>query len=138
MATLFEAAAGDANEISQLVDSMLQAAAEEGVALSANAVDFVQQISEDAQLRLILLKQLVEFAAAHGVDFVAEAPLAVETATAVLKALQNYTPSTPISQPIALLFIAASLLFAPSVFKTTGGTLYGDGTVAAVEGIVPF
>src|SRR5438874_11759769 len=98
MATLFEAAAGNANEISQLVDSMLQAAAEEGVALSANAGDVVQQISEDAQLRLILLKQLVEFAAAHGVDFAAEAPLAVETGPAVREALQAYAPSAAVGQ----------------------------------------
>ena len=65
-------------------------------------------------------------------------PLAVETATAILKALQSYTASTSVSQPIVLLFVAAALMFAPSVFKSAGGTLYGDGTVAAVEGIVPF
>ncbi|MEW6277964.1 MAG: type IV secretion protein IcmD [Candidatus Eremiobacterota bacterium] len=33
----------------------------------------------------------------------------------------------PIGTPIALLFIAAALLFLPSILSTTGGTMFGDG-----------
>jgi hypothetical protein len=45
----------------------------------------------------------------------------------------------PIGTPIAMLFVGAALIFIPSVFKTTGTTLFGtSGTVAGVSGITSF
>jgi hypothetical protein len=45
----------------------------------------------------------------------------------------------PIGTPIALIYIAAALIFAPAIFNTIGGTLYGgDGAASGVEGIPQF
>lgn len=44
----------------------------------------------------------------------------------------------PIGTPITLVFIAAALQFAPTIFMVDGATLFGaDGDIAAVDGIVP-
>lgn len=44
----------------------------------------------------------------------------------------------PIGTPIALLFIAAALLFLPTILGVTGATLFGSsgGTVASPSGII--
>ncbi|HVX00036.1 MAG TPA: hypothetical protein VHA52_06355, partial [Candidatus Babeliaceae bacterium] len=57
-------------------------------------------------------------------------------AVAKFKAHKENPTQVPISQPIALIFVAAALLFIPSVFKSLGSTLYGtSGVVAGVSGI---
>ncbi|HEY1975642.1 MAG TPA: hypothetical protein VGG89_03785 [Candidatus Baltobacteraceae bacterium] len=59
-------------------------------------------------------------------------------AVAAILAHENKT-QTPLSTPITFIFVAAALIFAPSVFKSAGGTLYGEtGETSAVEGIMPF
>ena len=46
---------------------------------------------------------------------------------------------SPISTPIALLFISAALMFIPSVFKSAGGTLFGnEATAISTDGIAAF
>lgn len=44
----------------------------------------------------------------------------------------------PIGTPIALVFIAAALLFMPSILSTTGSTIFGSegGSVAGPSGVV--
>lgn len=55
------------------------------------------------------------------------------------KAHKDNPTQIPIGMPIALLFVGAALIFIPSVFKTTGSTLFGgSGTVAGVSGITSF
>ncbi len=55
------------------------------------------------------------------------------------KAHKDNPTQVAISVPIAMLFIAAALLFIPSVFKTTGATLFGSsGTQATISGIASF
>ncbi|MCD6039393.1 MAG: hypothetical protein K0S27_793 [Gammaproteobacteria bacterium] len=55
------------------------------------------------------------------------------------KAHKDNPTQVAISVPIAMLFIAAALLFVPSVFKTTGATLFGaSGAVAGVSGVTSF
>lgn len=55
------------------------------------------------------------------------------------KAHKDNPTQIPIGTPIALLFVGAALIFAPSVFKAGGGTLFKDsGTVAGVSGISNF
>lgn len=54
------------------------------------------------------------------------------------KAHKDNPTQSPISKPIALLFVAAALLFIPSVFKSTGGTLFESGKQAYVSGIDSF
>lgn len=55
------------------------------------------------------------------------------------KAHKDQPTQIPIGQPIALLFIGAGLIFAPTVFSVSGETLFGaSGTVAGVSGITSF
>lgn len=55
------------------------------------------------------------------------------------KAHKDNPTQIPIGTPIALLFVGAALIFAPTVFKVSGSTLFGaSGTVAGVSGITSF
>ena len=55
------------------------------------------------------------------------------------KAHKDNPTQITIGTPIALLFVGAALIFAPTVFKVSGGTLFGSsGTVAGVSGIASF
>ena len=55
------------------------------------------------------------------------------------KAHKDNPTQIPVGTPIALLFVAAALLFMPSVFKASGGTLFGgSGMVAGVSGVTGF
>jgi intracellular multiplication protein IcmD len=58
--------------------------------------------------------------------------------SAIMKFKQHKDNPTqiPIGTPIALLFIAAALLFLPSVLGVAGQTLFGGGTVAGPSGSV--
>lgn len=60
-------------------------------------------------------------------------------AIAKFKAHKDNPTQVPISMPIVFLFVAAALIFAPMVFRSVGGTLYGSsGMVAGVSGITKF
>lgn len=55
------------------------------------------------------------------------------------KAHKDNPTTIPISQPIFMLFVAAALIFIPTVFQVSGATLFGgSGTVAGVSGITKF
>lgn len=57
---------------------------------------------------------------------------------AILKFKQHKDNPTqiPIGTPVALLFVAASLLFLPSILETAGGTLFGsDAKISGVKGV---
>ena len=55
------------------------------------------------------------------------------------KAHKDQPTQIPIGGPIVMLFIGAALIFAPTVFKVGGSTLFGaSGTVAGVSGITSF
>lgn len=55
------------------------------------------------------------------------------------KAHKDNPTQIPIGTPIALLFVGAALIFIPTVFKVSGGTLFGgSGQVAGVSGITSF
>lgn len=56
---------------------------------------------------------------------------------AIMKFKQHKDNPTqvPIGTPIALLFIAAALLFLPSILGTAGQTIFGGGTVASASGV---
>jgi len=60
-------------------------------------------------------------------------------AIAKFKAHKDNPTQVPISQGIALIFIAAALIFIPSIFKTSGGTLFNDETApGTIEGVTSF
>ena len=55
------------------------------------------------------------------------------------KAHKEAPTQVPLSTAVVLLFIAIALIFAPTIFKVGGGTLFGtSGTVAGVSGITNF
>jgi len=55
------------------------------------------------------------------------------------KAHKDNPTQIPIGTPIALLFVGAALIFAPSVFTIAGSTLFGAGKVAGtVSGMYEF
>jgi intracellular multiplication protein IcmD len=55
------------------------------------------------------------------------------------KAHKDNPTQIPVGTPIALLFIAAALLFMPTIFKVAGGTLFGSsGTVGGISGTTEF
>ena len=139
---LFPAAASNPALMTEIVDAMRGAASAAGVTLSDDPLQLVRSVAQNAALRSAVQSHLSRIAATHGLAFEPEAPVPAEIAAAQVKAIQGIpqdgATQVPISTPIALLFVAAALLFAPSTFKATGGTLFGDAVVQAVEGVVPF
>jgi len=58
---------------------------------------------------------------------------------AILKFKQHKDNPTqiPVGTPIALVFIAAALLFIPTIFSVSGATLFGSTALAPVDGLLP-
>ena len=55
------------------------------------------------------------------------------------KAHKDNPTQIPIGTPIALLFVGAALIFAPTVFKVSGQTLFGQsGEVSGISGVTSF
>ena len=55
------------------------------------------------------------------------------------KAHKDNPTQVQLSVPVALLFVAAALMFIPSVFSSAGKTLYGvSGSVAGISGVTTF
>lgn len=55
------------------------------------------------------------------------------------KAHKDNPTQIPIGTPIALLFVGAALIFAPTVFKVSGQTLFGtSGEVSGISGVTSF
>jgi intracellular multiplication protein IcmD len=70
-------------------------------------------------------------------SYVAGMGFAVAAVTG-FKAHKDNPTQSPISKPIVLLFVAAALLFIPSVFSSAGGTLFTSGQQAGIGGITSF
>ena len=70
-------------------------------------------------------------------SYVAGMGFAVAAVTG-FKAHKDNPTQSPISKPIALLFVAAALLFIPSVFSSTGATLFTSGQTGGISGITSF
>lgn len=56
------------------------------------------------------------------------------------KAHKDNPTQIPVGTPVALMFVAAALIFLPSMFEVAGGTLFGSagGTSAGISGITEF
>jgi intracellular multiplication protein IcmD len=59
-------------------------------------------------------------------------------AIAKFKAHKDNPTQVPISMPIVLLFVAAALIFIPSVFKTAGSTLFTTAQQGGISGLASF
>ena len=139
---LFVSAVGNPALITEVVNEIRSAASQVGVTLSDDPLQLVRLASENAAFREAVRSRLARVAAARGLEFTAESPASTEgaaTALGKIQTLQKDNPTQiPVSMPIALLFVGAALMFAPSVFRSTGGTLFGEGEIGAIEGIEPF
>ena len=54
------------------------------------------------------------------------------------KAHKDNPTQIPIGMPVALLFVAAALLFIPSVFSSSGATLFTSGVQGGISGVTSF
>lgn len=138
MNNLFEVAANNPSLITEMVDAMRSAATSAGVTFPDDPIEFVKMASENAAFKLALQSQLSQFAAAQGLSFEPEGSVDVSKAIAQLNALRNSPTRIHIGTPIALLFISAALLFIPSVFASTGASLFSGEVIGKIEGIEPF
>lgn len=93
----------------------------------------IQVIANTAKSNLGAIAQLITAG-----SYVAGMGFAVASVTG-FKAHKDNPTQSPISKPIALLFVAAALLFIPSVFQSTGQTLFGaSGQQAGIAGVESF
>lgn len=103
------------------------------IGTAAFAVSGVGQVAATVTSNLANIAKLVTAA-----SYVAGMAFAVG-AIVKFKAHKDNPTQIPIGQPIALLFVGAALIFIPTVFKVSGGTLFGSsGQVAGVSGITSF
>jgi intracellular multiplication protein IcmD len=89
-------------------------------------------VADQAKASLGAIAQLITAG-----SYVAGMGFAVAAVTG-FKAHKDNPTQSPISKPIALLFVAAALLFIPSVFQSAGGTLFDSGVQAGISGITSF
>lgn len=136
MDNLFEAAASNPSLITEMVNTMRSAASNAGFTLPDDPIQFVQMASENPAFKSTIESQLSQFAAVHGLSFEPEGSASVSGAVAVIKSLKDDPTQIPIGTPIALLFISAALLFIPSIFSSTGASLFSNDAIArAIEGL---
>ena len=133
MPDLFVAAANDpalADEID---------AAVRNVASAQDPAQLLQSASRNPSLKAAIQGELARIATAPGLGFQPEPSSAEGEATARLDAIQKMmsrAPTPPASPPVALLFIALGLLFAPSAFKSAPQELFSDpGDPGKLDGI---
>jgi hypothetical protein len=142
MSNLFEAAVKDPQLILQIVQAMQDAGLLAGVTLSEDPLRFVKTLFTDDNCVTSLRARLSEIAAKKSLHYTPETPLEAKRLEAGLEALwkasKEATPTTSTPQPIVFLFVAAALIFAPSVFRSVAGTLFGDDAAKAVDGVEPF
>lgn len=97
------------------------------------AVSGIGSVAANARSNLSDIAKLVTAA-----SYVAGMAFAIG-AVVKFKAHKDNPTQVQISQPIALLFIGAALMFIPSVFKSSGTTLFGQsGQAGSVSGITSF
>lgn len=104
-----------------------------GSGAAASSVHGIAVVADNVKGNLSAVAQLITAG-----SYVAGMGFAVG-AVVKFKAHKDNPTQIPIGMPIALLFVAAALMFVPSVFKTSGQTLFGaSGTVGGVDGTTSF
>jgi len=116
---LFEGAIANSAVATQIANAFVTAATQCGVA--SDPVSIVQAALTNTAFGTALQSALATVAANNQLTF-------------------NPPQQSQLPVPSAILFVAGALIFTPSVFKSVGGTVYGDGggTVAPVDGISSF
>jgi intracellular multiplication protein IcmD len=103
------------------------------VALAASGAEGIGSVAENVTGNLANIAKLITAA-----SYVAGMGFGV-AAIVKFKAHKDNPTQVTIGMPIALLFVAAALLFIPSVYQTSGTTLFGaSGTVGGISGVTGF
>jgi intracellular multiplication protein IcmD len=104
-----------------------------GITVSAFALSGIGSIASNVTSNLGAIAKLITAG-----SYVAGMAFAVG-AVVKFKAHKDNPTQVTIGMPIALLFVAAALIFIPSVFSSSGATLFGAGaTVGGVSGVSSF
>lgn len=119
----------------QLIQVLLFTAAVLGcylLATDAFATSGIGAVATQARKQLSAIAQLITAG-----SYVAGMGFAVG-AVVKFKAHKDNPTQQPIGVPIALLFVGAALIYIPSVFSSTGASLFSSGTVGGISGISSF
>jgi len=142
MADLFTAASTNPALMTQIADALQSAAAKTGVDFSGDAKQMVQLAESNPQFKAAAQSALQQVAKDSNLTFLTTSASEVAGLAFSLAALVKFEQhkdnptQIPVGTPIALLFIAAALLFMPTVLSVTGTTLFGsDAMNAAAEGV---
>jgi hypothetical protein len=141
MADLFTAASTDPALMTQIADALQSAAAKAGVNFNNDAQQMVQLAESNPQFKAAAQSALQQVAKEGSLTFLITsaseaAGLAFSLASLVEFTQHKDNPTQiPVGTPIALLFIAAALLFVPTVLSTAGTTVFGSDGMAAAEGV---
>ena len=136
---LFESAVLNRELVRDVADAVDRVAASRNL-LVREAPGLVRLAAQDHLFRDALARALGEVAERHRLSFTPTVSAAPEKASGELEAFINSNPTQQAPDwPIVMMFVAAALIFAPSVFSATGGTMFGIAEfVNGVEGIEPF
>jgi hypothetical protein len=119
MSSLFEAAATNPKLIAEILATVVIVAKQQSVTVDASSI--VAAAFTNPTFTSALQTALAKLAADNQLTFDPPSPASAPTS------------------PVVMLFVAMALIFAPSVFKTTGGTIFDSaGQVSGVEGITSF
>jgi len=100
--------------------------------IDAVATSGVGAVASTARQQLGAIAQLITAG-----SYVAGMGFAVG-AVVKFKAHKDNPTQIPIGMPIALLFVAAALIFIPSVYSSTGASLFSSGQVGGISGVTSF
>jgi len=104
-----------------------------GIGTAALAISGIGSVAAQTTTNLGAIARLITAA-----SYVAGMAFAVG-AIVKFKAHKDNPTQIPIGTPIALLFVGAALIFAPTVFKVSGSTLFGgSGLTGGISGVTSF
>jgi hypothetical protein len=125
---LLQRAAADPALMQELVDALKPALGGAQVSTADDVRALMSRAANDEAFRARLADALRTFAAKKGLAFTpqpaATRELSDDELAAVAGGSDNPT-QIPIGTPIALIFIAAALIFLPTIFNVAGGTIFG-------------
>lgn len=128
--------------MTQIADALQSAASQAGVNFNNDAQQMAKLAESNPQFNAAAQSALQQLAKAGNLTFVITAASEAAGLAFSLAALVKFTQhkdnptQIPVGTPIALLFIAAALLFVPTILSTAGQTVFGsDAMAAAAEGV---
>lgn len=125
--------------MTQIADALQSAATKTGVSFNDDAQQMVSLAESNPQFKAAAQSALQQLAKTKNLTFdittLSEAAGFVFSLAALVEFTQHKDNPTqiPVGTPIALLFVAAALLFVPTILSTVGTTVFGADGMAAAE-----